>query len=784
MLFFKKNRQQQAEASLTIADALENEQVALAYRHMRLSSLAVLINMIILTWVLWGIVNTTILEAWCSAHIIVIVWRWLKCREYRFDYRSRTVSEWKNSFLIGMSFSAVIWGVTPIVLFPTSILHQTFLVIILAGMSAGAVSTLTSIRYTAQMYLTVIILPMVAAMVMQEDSLYAVLAFVMLFYWVLLLVVAHRIYNNITSALQSRILHERALLELQLSEERFETIFKEAPTGIFYYDNDLIVLDSNSEMLNILQISREQMIGLDLRKLPDPCLNEAISAHKKGEKGYYEGPYTTMINKIDLWITLKTSPIYDANRTIIGGVAIVNDITERRIAQEKMQHQAYFDALTDIPNRLLLTDRIEQSLAQYRRHNNLLAVLFLDLDHFKSINDSLGHHIGDVLLIETAKRLVSVCREGDTVARLGGDEFVILLNELGSDPLVAATRAELVAEKIHEILSLVFDVGLNEPIVTSSSIGIALVGTDEHTANDLLKFADTAMYQAKKEGRNTTRFYQEQMDQWIKKRLFLENSLRQAIKNGELELYYQPLVEISSKNIMGAEALLRWNHPTMGLVMPDDIISIAEESGLIIPIGDWVLREACIQFVRWKREHPKGDELKRLSVNVSVIQFRQNDFVDKVIGIITETEIDPSMLEIELTESVIIEKMDMVIAKIKQLKALGIGVSMDDFGTGYSSLSSLKQLPISTLKIDRSFIRDIMIDGDDAALVETIVAMASIFKLDVIAEGVETMEQLKFLEYFKCRYFQGYLCSKPVVVDEFEVLLDTNFISKSLRGSD
>lgn len=780
VLFFKKNRQQEDTASLTIAEVLETEQVAIAYRHMRFSSLAVIVNMFILTWALWDIVNTTILEAWCSAHIMVIIWRWLKCREYRLDNKSRTVSEWKNSFLIGMSFSAVIWGVTPIVLFPISVLHQTFLVIILAGMSAGAVSTLTSIRYAAQIYLTIITFPLVAAMLMQENSLYDVLAFVILFYWILLLVLAGRIYNNITSALQSRILHERALSELELSEERFETIFKEAPTGIFYYDNDLIVLDSNSEMLNILQITRERMIGLDLSKLPDPCLDEAMSAPKRGEKGYYEGPYTTMINKINLWITLKTSPIYDAHRTIIGGVAIVNDITERRIAQEKMQHQAYFDALTDIPNRLLLTDRIAQSLAQYRRHGTILAILFLDLDHFKSVNDSLGHHIGDVLLIETAKRLVSVCREGDTVARLGGDEFVVLLNELGNESHLAAARAESVAEKIHEILSRGFEIGLNEPICTSSSIGISLVSSRDHTAGDLLKFADTAMYQAKKEGRNTTRFYQDQMDQWIKKRLFMENALRHAIKNDELELYYQPLVEVKSKNIIGAEALLRWNHPTMGLVMPDDMISLAEESGLIIPIGDWVLKEACTQFVSWQTNHTRGRELTRLAVNVSVIQFRQNDFVAKVMDIITQTGMDPSMLEIELTESVIIEKMDMIIEKMKQLKIFGIGMSMDDFGTGYSSLSSLKQLPISTLKIDRSFIRDIMIDGDDAALVETIIAMASIFKLDIIAEGVETMDQLLFLESYKCRYFQGYLCSKPVAVEEFIELLATNFISSRL----
>jgi len=775
VLFFKKNRQQEADTSLASKNVLETEQVAIAYRHMRLSALVVLVNTVILSWVLWGVVDKSIILGWGSAQFIAMFWRWLKCREYRLNYSKRTISEWKNVFLIGMVFSAVIWGMAPLLLFSMSVLHQSFLIIIMAGMSAGAVSSLSSIRYAAQIYLTIVLLPLIGVVFMQGDSLYFALAFLIFLYWILLLIFARNFYKNITSSLGSRILHEQALLDLELSEERFETIFKEAPTGILFYNNDLIVLDSNTEMLNILKISRERMVGLDLRNLPDPCLNDALMAYQKGEKGFYEGPYTTMINKLQLWVTLKTSPIYDANRTVIGGVAILNDITERTVAQEKMQHQAYFDALTDIPNRLLLIDRMEQSLAQYRRHNNLLAVLFLDLDHFKSINDSLGHHIGDLLLIETAKRLVSVCREGDTVSRLGGDEFVILLNELGNDPHLAATRAEVVAEKVHEILSKPFDVGLNEPIITSSSIGISLVSSDEQTANDLLKFADTAMYQAKKEGRQTTRFYQEKMDQWIKKQIFLENGLRNAISNGELEIYYQPLVDVKTKNIVGAEALLRWNHPTMGLVMPDDMISIAEESGLIVPIGDWVIKEACTQFVHWRSNHPRGSEMKRLAVNVSVIQFRKNDFVAKVMEIITQTGIDPSMLEIELTESVIIEKMEMVIEKMKQLKTLGVGMSMDDFGTGYSSLSSLKQLPISTLKIDRSFIRDIMTDGDDAALVETIVAMASIFKLDVIAEGVETMDQLQFLEYFKCRYFQGYLCSKPVVVAEFDELLETNF---------
>ena len=778
MLFFEKKRKKEDKSSLLISEAVEAEQIAIAYHHMRLSTIAVLVNSVILTWALWGVADKNVLLAWCISQFFVMGWRGFKCRTYRHYRQSRTTREWKNIFLSGLTLSAVIWGAASILLFPiSSPLHQSFLMIMLAGMSAAAVSSLSSIRYASQIYLTILLFPLIVVLMMQDDSLYAMLAFAVLLYWILLLILASRTYENITTALQSRILYEHSLSVLKLNEEHFEMIFKEAPAGIFYYDTDLIVIESNTEMMNILHINPKQMIGLDLKKLPDHCLNDTITAPLRGEKGHYEGPYRTMINKLDLWIVLQTSPIFDTNRTIIGGVAIVTDITDRIVAEEKMKHQAYFDPLTDIPNRALLKDRIEQSLAHFRRHRSIMAVLFLDLDHFKSVNDSLGHHIGDALLIETAKRLVSVCREGDTVARLGGDEFVILLGELGENPRIAAAKAESVAEKIHNTLSIPFDVGLREPIITSSSIGISLVGSDEQNADDLLKFADMAMYQAKKEGRNTTRFYQEQMDEWIKKRMFLENGLRHAIKNGELELYYQPVINIMTQNITGAEALLRWNHPELGVVMPNDIITIAEESGLIVPIGEWVMGEACSQFVAWKTNHLNGSDLNRIAINVSAVQFRQHDFVEKVIRIVTESGIEPFMVEIELTESMIIDKIDSVIEKMKHLREFGIGISMDDFGTGYSSLAYLKRLPFSTLKIDRSFVRDIMSDSDDAALVETILSIASIFHLDVIAEGVETSEQLEYLKRHKCRYFQGYLCSEPVVVEEFEILLETNIIS-------
>lgn len=751
---------------------IRQEQITIAFKQSFPSLFPLFFAAIFVEYLFWNTPVQNTISVWFGLAILTLIIRIIIL--YRF-WKNKDALNWKieeRIFTAMMLFSGIVWGGLGLFFFDyPNIIHQFFIFAMLASIGAVASGTIASLYGVSIIFLSALIIPLALVMFLHGGFDYQIMGMLVFALLLLLVSAARRIHGSIMSALISKYLHEKALQELQLTEEKFETIFKDAPAGIFYYDTDLIVVETNNEMLQILQISREKMIGLDLKVLPDQCLDESLRSPIVGEKGFYEGPYTTMINGLSLWISMRTSPIYNTEGEIIGGVGIVSDITERINAEEKIKHQAYFDALTDIPNRVLLKDRIEQALAHYRRHRGLLALMFLDLDHFKSVNDSLGHHIGDALLVETAHRLKTICREGDTVARLGGDEFVVLLVELGKDPHTAAKHAESVAEKIHEVLTHPFELGQYGPIMTSSSIGIALVHSDEHNADDLLKFADTAMYQAKKEGRNTTRFYQEQMDHWIKKRLFMENALRNAVKNGELELYYQPVIEIATKKIIGAEALLRWNHPQMGLVMPDEMIEIAEESGLIVSIGEWVLREACSQFVQWRLKHIGAVPIDRIAVNVSAVQFRQNDFVDKVIQIVAESGIVPSMLELELTESVIVDKIDVVIEKMKRLRKAGIGISMDDFGTGYSSLAYLKRLPFTTLKIDRSFVRDIMSDEDDAALVETILSMASIFKLDVIAEGVETIEQFEFLASHGCQFFQGYLCSKPVQVPKFEELL-------------
>ncbi len=520
-MFFRKKDFLSALDPLDI-ERIRSEQVAIAYKQAFASIFPLFLGAFVILFMFYNTPIVAWVEIWFAFVIVTLIWRIWLLREYHRHVQNNETEQWEKRFNYVMLSSALVWGSVELFIFKTSnSLHQFFLIFLLTGIASVASGTLASLLGLAIVFLALLLIPLCIVMFFHGGVEFQMMGILVFAFFILLASAAKRIHNNIMDAFVSKLFHQKATEALELSEEHFQTIFKEAPTGIFYYNADLIVIDSNNEMMQILRIDRDRMIGLDLKKLPDPSLNEALNAPFGEHKGYYEGPYTTMVNRLHLWLNLRTSPMYNAKHEIIGGVAIVTDITERMVAEEKVKHQAYYDILTDIPNRALLKDRIEQALAHYRRHGTLIAVMFLDLDHFKTVNDSLGHHIGDMILIETASRLTSVCREEDTVARLGGDEFVILLNELGNDPHTAATRAEAVAEKIHTILTLPFETTQREPITTSTSIGIALVNSIEQNSDDLLKFADTAMYQAKKEGRNTTRFYQEQMDQWIKKRLFL-----------------------------------------------------------------------------------------------------------------------------------------------------------------------------------------------------------------------------------------------------------------------
>lgn len=465
------------------------------------------------------------------------------------------------------------------------------------------------------------------------------------------------------------------------------------------------------------------------------------------------------------WLTI--SSIKGNNGAVTHYVGGYLDISERKAAEEKIKHLAFYDPLTQLPNRRLFTDRFDHALASSARSNQSGALLFIDLDNFKDLNDSLGHDIGDLLLQQVAHRIESCLREDDTVARMGGDEFVVLLENLSEHPLNAAAQAKTIVEKILSTLNEPYQLSTHECLSTPS-IGVTLFNGHQQAKGELLKQADLAMYQAKKSGRNTVRFFDQKMQEDINDRVSLGNELHKAIENREFHLHYQIQVD-SSHRPLGAEALIRWMHPENGMISPAQFIPLAEETGLILPVGKWVLETACAQLNIWQQDALTND--LTLSVNVSAKQFRHADFVAQVQAAVQHHAVKPKLLKLELTESLMLENIEDTIATMNALSAIGVVLSLDDFGTGYSSLQYLKRLPLAQLKIDQSFVRDITTDKNDEAIVRTIVAMAHSLNLDVIAEGVETEEQRQLLLNNGCTNYQGYLFSKPLPIEQFEALL-------------
>lgn len=443
------------------------------------------------------------------------------------------------------------------------------------------------------------------------------------------------------------------------------------------------------------------------------------------------------------------------------------DITDRKRSEQQIEQLAFFDALTGLPNRRLLLDRLERALPSCQRNKTLGALLFLDLDNFKDFNDTLGHDMGDKLLSLVATKLLQTVRECDTVSRFGGDEFVIMLETLSGVPAEAAMQAEKVVDKLLNNFKQSFELnGL--PYYTTPSIGVTLFGDARLSIDELLKRADLAMYQAKAAGRNTQRFFDPEMQAVVNARSSLESDLRNGLIRGELCVYYQPLVDENGR-LKGAEALVRWNHPHRGMVNPIDFISLAEQTGLILPLGQFVLNAASAQLRIWAQsEHTSH---LTISVNVSARQFRQPNFVFDVMGALRINGTDPSRLKLELTESLLLGDVEDTVERMVQLKREGVGFSLDDFGTGYSSLSYIKRLPLDQIKIDQSFVRDVLKDPNDAAIVRTILALAKSLDLDVVAEGVENTGQLHFLRESGCTCFQGFLFGRPVPIHQLETLL-------------
>ena len=562
-----------------------------------------------------------------------------------------------------------------------------------------------------------------------------------------------------------------ALAQLQNSENRVQAVLDNVEEGI--------ITLNDTGMIELFNPGAERMFGYRSHEVIGKSMSILMPEPFRSEHDEYLGRYLDTGQSSVMGVAREVGALrrdgglfpmeLRISEFYLGGlrrfIGTMRDITERRATEAKIIHLAHFDALTNLPNRRLVQDRIQQAIVGAQRSGSEFAVLFIDLDKFKDVNDTLGHDAGDRLLEIVAHRLTESLRAQDTVGRQGGDEFIVLLASLST-----AEDAARVAQKILDAMAVPFELN-GQTLRSGASIGIATYPQDGADVETLLKNSDTAMYGAKDAGRNNYQFFAEEMNAASAERLLLEGSLRLAIERNEFLLHYQPLVDIGTGRIVATEALVRWDHPQLGRIGPARFIPVAEESGLIVPLGEWVLRQACTQLMLWREQ---GIQPPRMVVNLSPRQFRQKHLLRNFYRVLSETGVDPHWLGLEITESVIMDNPEISIGILQELKALGFELSLDDFGTGYSSLSYLKRLPIDKLKIDQSFVRDITTDVDDEAMVAAIIVMAHQLNIEVVAEGVETEGQLAFLREQGCDEFQGYLFSRPQPPEE---------LYASLKGS-
>ncbi|MCI0605058.1 EAL domain-containing protein [bacterium] len=554
---------------------------------------------------------------------------------------------------------------------------------------------------------------------------------------------------------------------LKKSERRYRDLFERNLAGVYRTTMDGVILDCNDAYAKTLGYSSVEEVkthkALDFYHHPrrrESFLNKLNEHHVLTN-------VQSLLKKKDgspLWVLENVTIVPDEKGSeLIEGTMM--DITEWKLAEERLDYLANYDQITDLPTRLLYTDRLKQAMIDASNHAKIVAVMLVDLDRFKTINDTLGHDAGDLLLRQVAQRLATTVQAGDTVGRTAGDEFTIILRDLEN-----VQQAADMAQKILTTFEKPFRLE-HQNFYIGASIGITLYPLDDHNIDSLFKNAETAMYKAKQEGRNNYQFYTAEMQVTLLKQLSLENHLRNALERKEFLIDYQPKVNLRNGMIVGAEALLKWNHPQLGLVSPAQFIPLAEETGSITSLGEWVLRNACEQCRSWQL--PNHSPI-RVAVNLSAHQFKQQKLTERIASILQETGLMPQLLEIEITETVLMQSTPETMRRIGDLKSLGIHISIDDFGTGFSSLSYLKQLPIDSLKIDQSFVRDIPADSNDSAITRAIIVLAHTLQLNVIAEGVETQEQLQFLLSENCDEMQGFYFSRPVPAVEFESLLRSN----------
>lgn len=707
---------------------------------------------------------------WISAMAVVLLVRAGIGRRFRQrPNKSEDPATWLLVYRVGALTTAAVWGLAGILLFPPGQSDlQAFTLLILAGISAGALSVNITDIFTYRLFVVLALTPVAINVALQPGSLQTSFGLLTLLMGTFLVMSAGRNYRAMLESIQLRFRNADLLSDLAREKQRLineaETMMGKvlscAPIALWAIDNNgtISFMDGN-------RIGQEN--DLKLPTIGDNLLNrfdghsQIIYATQRALNGE---SFTTEIELYKQFYEVHYSPLQNGSGANEGAIGVAIDISERKRHEKELRQRAHYDELTGLPNRTLIMHQLEHAFEQARRQRKHVAVFFLDLDNFKGINDTMGHRAGDALLQQTAARLQQVTRDSDIPGRLGGDEFLVV-----GENLKCPDDAEVIAHKITHAFQRPFVVDGRE-IFATTSVGIAIYPGDGDTADLLLQSADTAMYQAKSQGKNVYRFFTGEMQQRVERHLVMETELRRALQRNELSLLYQPKVDLKTDRIDGVEALLRWHSPTLGTVSPEEFIAVAEVAGLMSPIGDWVMRTACDAAVQWQSLRA---EPIRISVNVSPQQFRDTDLLANVTQALVSTGLPADLLELEITESVLVQDAPETLETFSRLRELGIHLSLDDFGTGYSSLSYLKTFPLQVLKIDKSFIQDLGRNPDDDSLVDAIIAMAQSLRLQIVAEGVETREQIDYLRSRDVNLVQGYYFSRPVEADAVADMLIT-----------
>ncbi len=754
---------------------MQQAQVRLMFAHVRTGILINALASLILSTLVWSSVPGIVVISWEVLLLLVLGWRYRQFRRYKTLGKTTRNSKskenaWRRRLIIGFFLTGLCWGVAgSIFQFYADSPQLTMLVILfMLGLTLLGMPFATHIKHAYLALLYAIIIPAgISFAWLHPNVFYEITAMVIIYLWGIHH--ASGLFRNfIENSFRLQWQAEKLDQDLFKSKQQLDEFFNNAPVEMYLKDREGKYLRINRQFEKLFGVHDQEVRG----KLPtDIHYHELAESTRKHDLEVLksakivrrqEMAFLTHDNKPHALMTVKF-PLIDTQNEVYGLGAVVTDITQQLEDKNRIEHLANYDALTDLPNRRLLLDRLNRCLAYSRRYHHQGALLFLDLDNFKTINDSLGHSTGDLLLSNVARRLLKNLREEDTVARIGGDEFVILLPEIVEHAHLEHTY--YTAEKLRTALEVPFHFP-DQVLYITCSIGISLFDSNNKvTADDLLKQADSAMYSAKNASRNTCRFFSADMQREADARLKLHNDLRRSLAGDELCLHFQPQLDNHGR-VVGAEALLRWDRPDFGNVPPAVFIPITEETGLILAIGEWIIGEACRHLQRWN-ENWSMSSLPYLAINISPKQFHHPNFVPQLKQIITETGIRPEQLALELTEGVEIENLEMNINKMHELKSFGVRLIIDDFGIGYSSLAYLKRLPLDAIKIDKAFINEIHTDSRDAAIVGTIINLTRKLGIKAIAEGVETEQQLAALEGMACSAFQGYHFSHPLPESAF-----------------